>query len=441
MFPPILSYVLHAGSALLLAWIAMMAWKRPQLLRLGALALLRRRGFTAVLGCTVLACVMALLAMGGYFLHSFWGLSESTIHGETGHFRIQKSGVGLHARGDDWGRKLTHPERIRSTLASDSFLRTRIDLATPELAFTGLVSDGRRTRTFLGRAVDPTADRHMSAFGQTLVAGSRLRTGESSGALLGAGLASSLDARPGTGLTLLSTNARGGMASADLETRGTTESFSKDYDDAILKIPLEAAWRMFGDSSCDRITVLLRDTRDLDTVLERSRSVCRVAGLDVEFVRWEELATYYRSVRSLYTGIFGFFTTVLLVFCLLFVSCILQLSLLGRRSEIALLRSFGAPPGPLRARLMTESVLMALCGTALSVAISLVLVALFNTVGFEAPPPPGSSHGYVVLLRVFEEPLFVLQVAEFVGCTFVASSVVPVVACTRQPLLESLRDA
>ncbi len=441
MFPPVLSTSLHAGAVLLLAWIAATAWKRPQLLRLAALALSRRRGFTAVLGCTVLACVLALLAMGGYFLHSFWGLSESTIHGETGHFRIQKRGVGLHARGDDWGRKLTYPDRVRSILASDSFLRARIDLATPELSFTGLVSDGRRTRTFLGRAVDPVADRHMSAFGEKVVAGSRLRPGDSSGALLGAGLARSLDARPGTGLTLLSTNARGGMASADLETRGATESFSRDYDDAILKMPLDAAWRMFGDSSCDRVTVLLRDTRDLDTVLARSRSVCHAAGLDVEFLRWEELATYYRSVRSLYTGIFGFFTAVLLVFSLLFVSCILHLSLLGRRSEIALLRSFGAPPGALRTRLMAESVVMALGGTTFSVAVSLTLVALFNALGVEAPAPPGSSHGYVVLLRVFQEPWFVLQVAEFVACTFVASSIAPVFACTRQPLLESLRNA
>jgi len=439
MFPASLSVGLHACTAASLLWLAWTGLRRPDLLRFAALALVRRPGFTAVLFSTVLVCVLSLLTMGGYFQHSFWGLSESTIRSQTGHFQVARRGHQAHSRTEPWKWTLRDPEAVRRLFAGDTFLAARVETLAPELSFTGLVSNGTVSRTFLGRAVDPQADRKLSAFGESIVAGEAFLPSDRSVALVGTGLAQSLSVRPGTGLTLLTTTPHGSMASCDLDVKGVTESFSRDYDDVVLKVPLATLWDALGDTACDRVLVLLHDTRDLDTVLSRTRSRAAALGLDLEFRRWEELAGYYRSVRTLYTGIFRFFGAVLLGFAFVFLTSILEILFLQRRQEIALMRSFGAPPSSLLRRFLTESVLMGTAGTLLALGISLGLIGLFNLHGLEAAPPPGSARGYRILLRVLEEPAFLLQTCEFVLATTVLASVLPCLRGCRRPPLESLR--
>lgn len=440
MLPPGISLFLHLLSALSLLWLVGVAAWRPAMLRLAALGLVRRLGFTAILFLTIQVCVLSLLAMGGYFQHSFWGLSESTIRSQTGHFQIMKNGYEAHARKDPWGWKLRDPKAIRDQFQADSFLNAKVEVVAPELSFTGILSNGNVCRTFLGRAVDPVADRKLSAFGEQVTQGERFRDGEGATALTGLGLAQAMDAKPRSGLTLLTTTPRGNMASTDLEVKGITESFSRDYDEVALKIPLGTAWDMLGDTLCDKVLVLLHDSRDLDTVLSRTRSLARTQGLDLEFRRWEELATYYQSVRSLYTGIFRFFAGILLGFVFVFITSILEIAILQRRQEISLLRAFGAPPAALVQRFMTESVLLGIVGTVLATVVALGVIGLFNLHGLEAAPPPGSSRGYVIRLRVIEEPFLMLQVGEFVLTAVVLSSLLPCLRGCRRSLIESLRN-
>jgi putative ABC transport system permease protein len=439
MFPSSIALLLHLVSVLSLAWLVIVLWRRPEMLRMAVQAILRRAGFSAILLLTIEICVLSLLAMGGYFQHSFWGLSESTIRSQTGHFQIMKRGHEAHSRQDPWAWKLRDPAAITQLFRSDTFLQARVEVIAPELSFTGLLSNGKVSRTFLGRGVDPTADRKLSAFGEHIVRGERFLPGDHSVALLGTGLAQSLAAIPGSGLTILTTTPRGNMASIDLETKAVTESFSRDYDDVALKIPLAAAWEMLGDTLCDKVLVLLHDSRDLDTVLTRTRILASAQGLDLEFRRWEDLATYYQSVHSLYVGIFRFFSAILLGFVFVFVTSILEIATLQRRQEISLLRAFGVPPKALVERFLTESVLMGIFGTAFAIVLSIGLIALFNLHGLAAAPPPGSTQGYIIRLRVLEEPLFILQAGEFVLCAIVFSSLLPALRGCRRPLIESLR--
>ncbi len=439
MFPTTFAVALHAITAMCAIWMVWTLVSRPDLAWFAAKAIWRRLGFSSILGITMGVCTLSLLVMGGYFQQSFWGLSESTIHSQTGHFQIMKKGYDAHQRTDPWKWKLRDHKAIVNLFASDSFLNARVEVLAPELTFTGLLSNGQTSRTFLGRAIDPGADRRLSAFGEQVAQGDRFLSSDRGMALVGLGLAQSLEAKPGTGLTVLTTTPRGSMTSADLELKGVTESFSRDYDDVALKIPLATAWDMLGDTLCDKVLVLLRETRDLDTVLARTKKLALERGLDLEYRRWEELATYYQSVHALYTGIFRFFGVILLVFSFVFITSILEISLLQRRSEIALLRSFGASPGSLLRRFLTESVLLGWVGTLLALAVSLVLIQLFNLHGLEAAPPPGSTRGYTIVLRVLEEPGLLLQTGEFVLMAVVVSSILPCVRGCRRPLIESLR--
>jgi len=431
---------LHAFVVAAAAWLAVVAARNPDAIAFALKSILRRWRITSVVMATILVCVVALVALGGYFYHSFWGLSESTIRSETGHFQIYRKGYEANSKTDPWTWKLRQLREIRDLFASDTFLAHRVSVLAPELQFTGLLSNGDVSQTFLGRAVDPASDRKLSSFGEEIAKGSRFVDGDAGCALVGAGLAQSLSAKPGSSLTLLTSNPRSGMASADLDVKGVTESFSRDYDDVALKIPLSTAWDMIGDTLVDKVVVLLESTTDLDTVLSRTKIAASSRGLDFEYKTWLELATYYKSVKNLYTNIFRFFSVVILVFSVVFITSILFIMILQRTYEIALLRAFGAPPAAVLRNFVSESILMAFIGATASILIALFAAWIFNIHGLATDPPPGSTRGYVIKLRVIEEPLFVLQVWEFIVTAVVLSSIIPAWRGCRAKIVQSLRN-
>lgn len=440
MFGTWIGIFLHVFVIASIATLVVVGARNPDALLFSLRSIVRRWRLTSVVVATIVVCVVALVALGGYFYHSFWGLSESTIRSETGHFQIYRKGYEANSKSDPWAWKLRELREIKELFARDTFLERRVTVLSPELQITGLLTNGEISQTFLGRAVDPAADRKLSSFGEEISQGSRFIDGDVGCALVGAGLAQALSAKPGSALSLLTSNPRSGMASTDLDVKGITESFSRDYDDVALKIPLATAWDMVGDTLVDKVVVLLDDTRDLDTVLARTKMLAAAKGLDFEYKTWLELATYYKSVKNLYTNIFRFFSVVILVFSVVFITSILFIMILQRTYEIALLRAFGSPPGAVMRNFLVESALLAILGSTLAIIVALAAAWLFNLHGIATDPPPGSTRGYVIKLRVFEEPFFVLQVWEFVVSAVVLSSIFPAWKGCRAKIVQSLRN-
>ena len=116
---------LHAFVVAAAAWLAVVAARNPDAIAFALKSILRRWRITSVVMATILVCVVALVALGGYFYHSFWGLSESTIRSETGHFQIYRKGYEANSKTDPWTWKLRQLREIRDLFASDTFLAHR----------------------------------------------------------------------------------------------------------------------------------------------------------------------------------------------------------------------------------------------------------------------------------------------------------------------------
>lgn len=439
MFSPILLWSMHAVVVLALLFIVYTWVKSPDTIFFAIKSNLRRWQVSIVLTLTIFVCTLALLVMGGYFFHSFWGLSESTIRSETGHFQIFKKGYELHSKQSPWEYKIEDPFAVLKTIKSDPFLNERITILAPELELSGLLSNGEISTTFLGRAVDPGADRKLSSFGEVVADGEKFIEGDAGVALVGKGLAQTLDTKPGQLLTIMTTGPSSAMAAIDVDVKGISESFSTDYDNFAMKIPIATAWEMIGDTVVDKIIVLLNDTRDEDAVFDHITKLLAKSGYDLEYQRWQDQATYYQSVKRLYTSIFRFFSAVIMIFSLLFVSSILMIMIIQRTYEISLLRSFGSQKLPILRNFITENIILAIVSGIASAALALFVIWIFNFWGIETLPPPGSTRGYVIKIRVWEETAFILQVVEFIFCTVVLSSIYPAYRGCKLNIVESLR--
>jgi putative ABC transport system permease protein len=178
--------------------------------------------------------VAGLLLTGGFFAFMFRGLREQTIRNRLGHLQINNANTfrrdethALENGLEDYGR-----------IAAIAFAEGHVRGVAPRIEFCGMVSNGMKSSGFMGSAVDPESEKNMG-FAPRLVAGRDLNEKSDTGndALLGVGLARSMNAKPGDRLTLLAVTADGALNGIDVDVVGTLTTSVKDLDDRQGRLP------------------------------------------------------------------------------------------------------------------------------------------------------------------------------------------------------------
>ena len=128
----------------------------------------------------------------------------------------------------------------------------------------------------------PTAESSLG-FAPRLTSGRDLDT-KSSGeveALIGAGVAKSMNVKVGDGLTLLAVTSDGALNGIDVQIVGIVNTGFKEMDDRYLRITLPSAQRLLQSDRVTNLVVGLDDTENTDVVCSRARSApARPAAAD-----------------------------------------------------------------------------------------------------------------------------------------------------------------
>ena len=179
--------------------------------------------------------VAGLLLVGGFFAFMFWGLRESTIRNGLGHIQIF---TAEHFRRDEvhvLGTGIENWQQVEQRVRSVEHVRG----VAPRIEFYGMLSNGVKSSVFMGSAVDPQAERAMG-FSPRFNTGRDLST-DSNGeveALVGAGVAKSMNVKVGDGLTILAVTADGALNGIDVQIVGIVNTGIKDLDERYLRISL-----------------------------------------------------------------------------------------------------------------------------------------------------------------------------------------------------------
>src|ERR1035437_1722209 len=149
---------------------------------------------------------MLFRSAGGYFAFMTRGLREDTIHNGLGHIQIF---TAEHFRRDEvhvLDTGIDHWRQIAGNVSTGGHVRG----VAPRIEFYGMVSNGSKSSVFMGSAVDPDAENSLG-FVSRVETGKNLDakpTGEIE-ALIGVGLAKSMNVKAGDGLTLLAMTSDG----------------------------------------------------------------------------------------------------------------------------------------------------------------------------------------------------------------------------------------
>jgi putative ABC transport system permease protein len=289
----------------------------------------------------------------------------------------------------------------------------------------------------MGSAVDPDAESSMGF--TTHFASGRNLDGKPGGeveALIGAGLAKSMNVKVGDGLTLLAMTSDGALNGVDVQIVGIVVSGVAEMDARSLRITLPAAQRLLQSDRVTNLVVGLDKTENTDQVSAELSP--RLLGLPQKLVlkKWIDLATYYKQVRSLFSMIFIFLGVIVFFMVLMSSVNTLLMTMFERTREIGTMLAMGTPRAWIVLLFMVEATLIGILGAIVGLVAGNMLGILLNHSGIHLPPPPGNT--VPMSFKVLHVPSLMIGSSLLVIVSLALASILPAIRASRLQIAEAL---
>ncbi len=205
--------------------------------------------------------------------------------------------------------------------------------------FSGLANNSRADLPIIGEGIEPDKEAQLGT-ATTIIAGRRLQGHGCIWRVIGEGVAAALNLRPGNFMTLMVNTPEGALNTLEYEVIvGVFRTFSKEYDDRAVRIPLSSAQELLFTQSAHSVVVLLDDTSTTDTVASILKDKLEPLGYEIK--PWYELADFYQKTEALYRRQFGALQFIILVMLVLSVASTVNMAVYERTGEFGTLLALG----------------------------------------------------------------------------------------------------
>jgi putative ABC transport system permease protein len=405
---------------------------RQLLLFLAVRNMIRQRRRTAAALMAISLGVAAMIGSGGFIRDIFRQLAEAIVHSQTGHLQIARPEFFTSGSRSPEKHLVDRPDEIVQILRG----RPEVVEVMGRMQFSALLGNGRSDLGVLVEGIEPDKEARLGTY-MNVLQGRRLADADALGAMVGEGAAQSLTLSAGAPITLLASTAQGAMNALDLDVTGVIQSFSKEYDARVVKIPLDAAQSLLDVEGVNVLVVLLKDTGTSDVVASGIRE--QLAGRDLEVRQWHELSDFYSKAVTLYERQFGVLQLIILVMVALSVINTLNATMFERTGEFGTMRALGNRSRFVVALILSECLLLGVAGALAGVAAGALIASGVSLVGIPMPPPPNSNAGYVATIHLLPEVM--VQAFTIGVVATLLSGLLPAWRARRVPIVDALRSA
>jgi putative ABC transport system permease protein len=401
-----------------------------QLLSLAARNVARNTTRSMLSLAAVAAGVAGLILSGGFVNDLIFQLGEAVIHSQSGHVQIARTGYFASGTRSP-GRYLISPGDA-GRLELDKL--AHVVEAMRRVGFSGLMGNGRSSYPIAGEGIEPDKEAKLGTY-LVLTEGRGLTSRDRYGALVGAGLARAMGLKAGGSFSVVAPTVDEAMNTLELDVVGIFQSFSKDYDDRVIKLPLQTAQELIDTKGVNVVVLLLDET--VHTASVARQLAAKVDGLGLEARTWDWLNDFYWKAVALYDRQFGVLRLIVLLIVVLAVAGAINMGVLERAGEFGTMRALGNRSGDVVRLVMIEGVLMGVIGAILGTAVGWGAAWALSEVGIPMPPPPNSNLEYVARIRL---SVGVVAGAAAIGVIATAiASALPAFRVSRMPIVEALR--
>ena len=347
-----------------------------------------RRRSAAAIGSVAFG-VVALVLASGFIEHIFFVFRDGVIRSQYGHLQIVRPGYHDAGRADP--RAYLLPETLPDLESAGG--RKHIKAIAPRLSFSGLVSSGESTVSFLGEGVSPRDEEAFFSGDFQMAAGANLAAEAPREVIVGEGLARNLGIGLGARVVLLAATARGGTSAVEVKVRGLFSTAAKDYDDVAIRLPLTTARQLLRTSGAHAWVILLDGDEQTRPTLARLQAL--LPGDRFEVVPWYRLADFYNKTVELFTKQVDVVRLIIALIIVLSISNTMMMSVMERTGEIGTGLALGMRRSDVLRLFLGEGLVLGLLGGLLGISLGWLLAAAISAVGIPMPPPPGQTTGFI----------------------------------------------
>ncbi|GBE05466.1 ABC transporter permease YtrF precursor [bacterium BMS3Abin10] len=368
--------------------------------------LFRNRRRTLITLLVTASGFAALALVSGYISFTLHGLQALTIRngftgsGGTGHMQI----FNQHSLEEEELYPLQFGINDHKAVEQDiadidgvSFVMSRID-------FSGLISTGEKSVSFLGMGIDPEKEadllsplvKHKSMEFENEALFNLKKT--PNGVILGKGLASSLRADIGSYLMLISTTVDGAVNAVDVSVAGVISTGLKTVDRYYLLTHIPTVQRLIQTDRVSKLVVVLDETEDLPIIKPKVLETVNkyVPSQTLAVIEWQDLAGYYHSILDLYNIIFNFLGFIVVIIVML--SCVntMLMATMERIKEIGTLKAIGISGRWITFVFLLEGLFIGIGSVFIGLVLHYVAAFIINSSMITMPPPPGMNISYTL---------------------------------------------
>jgi putative ABC transport system permease protein len=391
----------------------------------------RRTAFTMLV---IVFGAVAMLLAGGFITFNFEGLREMTIRNGLGHLQIFTSQYAASGEEHALANGIERPADLEKWLMK----QPHVVVTTQEIELVGLISNGDKSETFIGRGIDPAWQETMG-FDTRVNSGRALDPHSSEPeVVLGSGLAETMKVKIGEPLTLLSTTTLGALNAVDVRVVGTFSTGIKEFDARALKVTVGTAQTLLDTNRVTKIIVRLDDTKNTNRSAATIAAALKSSGhSQIAIKTWRDLATFYKQVVMLYASIFIFLGIIIFILVILSSSNTMMMTVLERVQEIGTLLALGTRRRQIVLIFLLEGLVIGFFGGLLGWVAGYGALSLINRAGITMPPPPSFSRG--ISLHINFVPELFAGVLLLVTIVLVLSAMIPAVRASRLRIVDALR--
>lgn len=245
----------------------------------------------------------------------------------------------------------------------------------------GLLSHRRDSSPAELLGVLPEQERRVTSLQEYLLAGSYLQNDDSSGAVLGSGLARRLGVKEGDSLVFVTQAADGSIGNDLLQVRGIFSTGVHSHDNSLVLVPLR--WLQQLLVLPERLhEIAVRVDEPLQAAAFAGRLQAQLAG-GLQVLDWGEMLPEMREVVASYDVSRLIIVTILYIATGLGILNTFFMSVMERTREFGVLMALGMRPGQVRRMVLLETLLMGLIALFAGVLLGILLSLYMAKIGVD----------------------------------------------------------
>lgn len=403
-------------------------------IRQAARNVVRNKRRSAVTVASIIAGVVSIIVIGGYYEYNYWGLRESLIRSQYAHIQLTMPGYFAHKEEAPFRYRIPGYQRLARWLAQ----QPEVTAVSPRLDYWALLKTGNASSLVRVRGVVPAQENLIDTF-FTHKEGTDLRSSDKGAAELGYELARQVHIGIGQKFSLTTIGPDGSQNVLELAAKSIVGSYSSAFDQTIVRLPLPEAEALAGAQGVQEIAILLKHTADTQTFRSYLERELPVMGYHLSVSTWEQRAGYYGKVVDFYGRYFRLILLVVAIVAFFSTLNTMLMSILERTREIGTVRTFGMRPSRLLLLFLLEGALLGAAGTLAGLLVAAGAAALINLLGgIPMSPPPGLTTGVRVQIIVTGSDVLLASLMGLVVPLLAAF--VPAVRAARRPIIDQIRD-